>query len=147
MRRLQHLRPAKGAKRKKTRRGCGGGSGSGGTAGRGHKGQKHRSKVSPWFEGGQMPIQRRLTHKGFNNRRFATEYQVVNVELLARFEDGAEVDPAALKKAGLISSVNRPVKILGRGELQRELSVRAHAFSARAAELIRKAGGNVEVLG
>jgi len=147
VRRLQHLRPAKGAKRKKTRKGCGGGSGSGGTAGRGHKGQKHRNKVQPWFEGGQMPIQRRLTHKGFNNRRFATEYQVVNVELLDRFEDGAEVDPAALKEAGLISSVNRPVKILGRGELTRELSVKAHRFSARAKELIEKTGGKVEVLG
>jgi len=146
VRRLQHLRPAKGAKKKKTRRGCGGGSGSGGTAGRGHKGQKHRSKVSPWFEGGQMPIQRRLTHKGFNNRRFATEYQVVNVELLGRFEDGTVVDPATMKKAGLISSTNKPVKILGRGTMERELDVKAHAFSARAAELIRQAGGNVEVL-
>ena len=147
MRRLQHLRPAKGAKRDRRRKGCGGGSGTGGTAGRGHKGQKHRSSIKPWFEGGQMPIQRRLTHKGFNNRRFATEYQVVNVELLSRFEDGAEVNPAVLKKAGLISSTNKPVKILGRGELQRELSVKAHAFSARAAETIRNAGGNVEVLG
>jgi large subunit ribosomal protein L15 len=146
MRRLQHLRPAKGARRKSVRRGSGNSARRGGTSGRGEKGQKHRSKVKPWFEGGQMPIQRRLTHKGFNNKRFTTEYQVVNVSFLRRFEEGSEVTPDTLKQAGLISSRHKPVKILGQGELDRKLTVKAHAFSGTAAEKIRSAGGEAEVL-
>ncbi|MBD3368915.1 50S ribosomal protein L15 [Candidatus Fermentibacteria bacterium] len=146
MRRLQHLRPAKGARRKNVRRGSGRSARRGGTSGRGEKGQKHRSKVKNWFEGGQMPIQRRLTHKGFNNRRFSKEYQIVNVSFLQRFEDGTEVTPDVLKEAGLISSRRKPVKILGDGELERKLKVKAHAFSEKAAEMIRSTGGEAVVL-
>jgi large subunit ribosomal protein L15 len=146
MRRLQHLRPAKGATKSRTRRGCGSGSGKGGTSGKGHKGQRARTSIKPWFEGGQMPIQRRLTHRGFSNARFATGYQTVNVGLLGRFEKDSVVTPDTLKEAGLISSRQKPVKILGNGSLEHGLTVCAHAFTKRAAEVIREAGGTAEVL-
>ena len=147
MRRLQHLRPAKGAVREPLRRGCGDGTGVGGTAGKGHKGQKARGKVHPWFEGGQQPIQRRMTHKGFNNARFASVYQVVNIGMLDRFAPDTVVTPDELKDAGLISSRLKPVKILGHGTLSVRLTVCAHAFTKKAADAITGAGGAVEVLG
>lgn len=146
MRRLQHLRPAAGATRERKRRGCGDGTGNGGTAGKGHKGQRARGSVHPWFEGGQLPLQRRLSHKGFNNARYTTVYQVVNVGFLARFPEDSVVTPDELRDAGLISSRLRPVKILGTGTLSTRLTVCAHAFSSSAAGAIRQAGGAVEVL-
>jgi large subunit ribosomal protein L15 len=135
VRRLQHLRPARGAVREPKRRGCGDGTGIGGTAGKGHKGQRARGK-----------IQRRLTHRGFSNVRFARVYQVVNIGMLGRFSDDTVVTPEELKGAGLISSRLRPVKILGEGSLSSRITVCAHAFSRSAAEAITGAGGAVEVL-
>jgi len=146
MRRLQHLRPAKGATKARTRKGCGIGSGKGGTSGRGHKGQKARTSIKPRFEGGQLPIQRRLTYRGFSNARFTTEYQTVNVGLLNRFDKDSVVTPDSLKDAGLVSSRQKPVKILGNGSLEHGLTVCAHAFSKKAVEVIREAGGTAEVL-
>ncbi|HOP25866.1 MAG TPA: 50S ribosomal protein L15 [Candidatus Sabulitectum sp.] len=146
MRRLQHLRPAQGAKKDRKRRGCGLGTGNGGTAGKGHKGQKARSTVHPWFEGGQMPIQRRMTHKGFSNARHAKQYQVVNIGLLEKFEEGTVVTPELMKKAGMISSRIRPVKILGDGKLTKNLTVCADAYTESALKAITEAGGTVEVL-
>lgn len=146
MRRLQHLRPAKGAKRTGSRRGCGEASGRGGTAGKGHKGQRARAKIHPWFEGGQMPLQRRLTHKGFNNTRFAKNYQVVNVEQLNRFPEDSVVTPDVLKEKGLISSRFKLVKVLGKGKLEKRITVCANAFSVSASDAISKAGGAIEVL-
>jgi len=147
VRRLQTLKPAQGAKRERKRRGCGDGTGVGGTAGRGHKGQKARGKVHPWFEGGPLPIQRRLSHKGFTNARFREDYQVVNVGHLGRFAVDTVVTPDSLRDAGLISSRLKPVKILGYGRLTVRLTVCAHAFSEKAVGAITEAGGAVEVLG
>ncbi|NOQ22122.1 MAG: 50S ribosomal protein L15 [Candidatus Aegiribacteria sp.] len=146
MRRLQHLRPARGATKVSSRRGRGRGTGTGGTSGKGHKGQRARSSIQPWFEGGQMPVQRRMSHKGFNNTRFARAFQIVNVENLDRFAADSVVTPDRMKDAGLVSSRFRPVKILGRGELKKALTVCAHSFSSSAAEMIESAGGSVEVL-
>lgn len=143
---MQHLRPARGATSDSSRRGRGRGTGKGGTSGKGHKGQRARSSIQPWFEGGQMPIQRRMSHKGFNNARFATKYQTVNVERLERFEADTVVTVDLMKESGLISSRFKPVKILGKGEIKKALTVCAHAFSSGAAELIEAAGGTVEVL-
>jgi len=146
MRRLQHLRPAQGAKKDRKRRGCGLGSGTGGTAGKGHKGQRARSSIQPWFEGGQMPIQRRMTHKGFSNARHAVRYQVVNIGMLNRFEKDSVVTPDILKVAGLISSRLKPVKILGNGQLEHSLTVCASAYTESAVKAITEAGGTAEVL-
>jgi large subunit ribosomal protein L15 len=146
VRRLQHLRPASGAVRKPKRRGCGDGTGIGGTAGKGHKGQRARAKISPGFEGGQLPLQRRLSHRGFSNARFATVYQVVNIGMLGRFADDTVVTPEELKEAGLISSKQRPVKVLGKGTLASRITVCAHAFSRSAIDAITAAGGAIEVL-
>lgn len=146
MRRLQHLRPAQGAKKDRKRRGCGMGTGNGGTAGKGHKGQNARTTVHAWFEGGQMPFQRRMTHKGFSNARHAKKFQVVNVGLLNCFEAGSVVTPETLKAAGLISSRLRPVKILGDGKLERSLTVCADAYTESAVKAITEVGGTVEVL-
>lgn len=143
---LHDLSPVPGSHRDRKRVGRGPGSGTGKTSGRGHKGQKARSggNIARGFEGGQMPLQRRLPKRGFHNP-FRTEYQVVNVRDLAGLE--GEVDPRALKQAGLIGSLRRPVKILGEGELSAALEVRAHAFSGSAREKIEGAGGSVRVLG
>jgi large subunit ribosomal protein L15 len=146
VRRLQHLRPAQGAKKERNRRGCGQGSGNGQTAGKGHKGQKARSSVQPWFEGGQMPIQRRMTHKGFSNARHTVKYQVVNIGMLNRFEKDSVVTPDVLKLAGLISSRMKPVKILGSGQLEHSLTVCASAYTESAVKAITEAGGTAEVL-
>ena len=143
---LGNLTPPKGATKKKKRLGIGPGSGTGKTAGRGHKGQKARSggKIRAGFEGGQMPLQRRLPKVGFNNV-FRTVYQIVNLEDIARKSLSGEISSAILKKAGLVSSVNRPVKILGRGDISMVLQVKVDAVSASAAEKIVKAGGSVDI--
>lgn len=140
---LESLKRPKGAKRSAKRVSRGPGSGVGKTAGRGHKGQKARSggRVKPWFEGGQMPLQRRLPKRGFRPYK-RTEYQVVNLRDLGRVV-GDEATPETMKEAGLIGSLRRPVKILGEGELDRALKVAAHAFSRTAREKIESAGGAV----
>lgn len=143
---LHDLSPSQGSHRDRKRVGRGEGSGSGKTAGRGQKGQKARSggSVHPRREGGQMPLIRRIPKRGFTNIN-RVEYQAVNVRDLARFE--GEVGPEALSQAGLVRSAKRPVKVLGTGEIDRALSVSAHAFSASARQKIEAAGGSVTVLG
>lgn len=143
---LHELMPAEGATKNPKRIGRGHGSGNGKTAGKGHKGQKARAGRGqrPGFEGGQMPLQRRVPKRGFNNI-FAKEYSIVNVSALEVFDDGAVVDAAALAEKGLIRSACENVKVLGNGELSKKLTVTASAFSATAAEKIQKAGGTAEV--
>ena len=130
------------------RKGRGAGSGNGKTAGRGHKGQNARSGggVRPGFEGGQMPLYRRLPKRGFNNKRFALDYIEVNVSDLEKLADGTEVTAASLAEAGIITlpKVNDGVKILGNGELTKKLTVKAAKFTASAKEKIEKAGGTAE---
>jgi large subunit ribosomal protein L15 len=145
---LSNLRPPKGAKHAKKRVGRGAGSGTGVTAGRGHKGAQSRSgyKRKRGFEGGQMPLHRRVPKRGFHNP-FRVEYAVVNLDAIAdRFEAGAEVTPERLREAGLVHGRKAPIKVLGRGELTKALTIRAHKFSGRAAERIAAAGGTAEVL-
>ena len=145
---LSNLRPAEGSKHSDNfRRGRGHGSGNGKTAGRGHKGQWARSGggVRPGFEGGQMPLARRLPKRGFNNI-FGTTYAPVNVSALERFENGTEVTTELLLETGVISKALDGVKILGNGELTKSLTVKAAAFSASAKEKIEKAGGKAEVI-
>jgi large subunit ribosomal protein L15 len=145
---LNDLRPAKGAKRARRRVGRGPGSGRGKTAGRGHKGQKSRSGYSRrfGFEGGQMPLVRRIPKRGFSNR-FRVEYQVVNLRDLDRvFDDGETVSPELLIGKGLIRSGAERVKILAAGELTKKLTVQAHRFSQSAKAAIEQAGGSCEVL-
>ena len=143
---LNDLSPAPGSVKKAYRKGRGAGSGNGKTAGKGHKGQKARSGggVRPGFEGGQMPLQRRIPKRGFNNI-FAKEYVAINVDVLNRFEDGAVVDAEAISKAGIVKNTRDGIKILGRGELNRKLTVVAVAFSESAKEKIEAAGGKAEV--
>lgn len=140
---LESIKPPKGVKRTSKRLGRGIGSGVGKTAGRGHKGHKSRSggRTKPRFEGGQMPLQRRLPKRGFRPYR-RVEYQVVNVGHLERVQ-GDEALPETMKAAGLIRSLRRPVKVLGYGEIGRAIRVTAHAFSTSAREKIEKAGGEV----
>ena len=130
------------------RKGRGAGSGNGKTAGRGHKGQNARSGggVRPGFEGGQMPLYRRMPKRGFNNKRFAPQYIEVNVGDLEKFVDGAEVTAEILSAAGIISlpKINDGIKILGNGELTKKLTVKAVKFTASAKEKIEKAGGTAE---
>ena len=145
---LHELQPAAGSVKDVKRIGRGHGSGSGKTAGKGHKGQKARSggSIRPGFEGGQMPLQRRMPKRGFNNI-FATEYATVNVsDLEARFDNGAVVDADALKACGLLKETLDGVKILGNGELTKSLTVKAAKFTAGAQEKIEKAGGKAEVI-
>lgn len=144
---LHELSPAPGSTKKAFRKGRGPASGNGKTAGKGHKGQNARSGggVRPGFEGGQMPLQRRLPKRGFNNI-FAKEYVTLNVQDLNRFEDGAVVDANSLKEIGLIKKTLDGIKILGKGELTRKLTVNASAFSESAKEKIEKAGGKAEVI-
>ena len=146
---LDKLKPADRSKFKKKRVGRGPGSGLGKTAGRGHKGAQSRSGYSfkRGFEGGQMPLHRRVPKRGFNNI-FRTEYDVVNLDQLeSRFDKGAEVTPATLRAVGLVSSKTSLVKILGRGELTKALNVQAHKFSGKAAEKLAAAGGKAEAIG
>ena len=146
---LSNLKPADGAKHSKKRIGRGHGSGQGTQAGRGHKGAKSRSGFTfkRGFEGGQMPLHRRIPKRGFHNP-FRIEYVVVNLDTLAeRFEDGTVITPELLVESGLVSQARRPVKVLGRGDVSKKLTVRAHKFSGKAAEKIAAAGGAAEVLG
>lgn len=144
---LHELKPAEGANTPAYRKGRGHGSGNGKTAGYGHKGQKARSGVKKaGFEGGQMPLQRRLPKRGFNNI-FATEYVTVKIsDLEARFEANSVVDAEAMKAAGLIKKTLDGVKVLGNGELTKALTVKAAAYTASAKEKIEKAGGKAEVI-
>ena len=145
---LYELQPAAGSVKDVKRIGRGHGSGNGKTAGKGHKGQKARSggSIRAGFEGGQMPLQRRMPKRGFNNI-FATEYATVNVSALEeRFEAGATVDAEALKACGLVKDAKDGIKILGNGELTKSLTVKAAKFTASAQEKIEKAGGKAEVI-
>ncbi len=144
---LSNLQPAEGSRRARKRLGRGPGSGLGKTSGKGHKGQNARSGggVKPGFEGGQMPLQRRLPKRGFTplNKK---EFVLVNLRDLELFEAGSVVDMEALGKAGLINKVKDGIKILGDGELTKALTVKAHKFSKSAEEKIKAAGGTVEIL-
>ena len=144
---LHELSPAEGSVTPAYRKGRGPGSGNGKTAGKGHKGQNARSGggVRPGFEGGQLPLYRKLPKRGFYNR-FAKEYSVVNVEALNKFEDGTVVDLAALAAAGVVSQPKSALKILGKGELAKKITVKAAVFSASAKEKIEAAGGKIEVV-
>lgn len=145
--RLEELRPAEGATRKAKRLGRGVGSGSGKTAGKGHKGQKARSGgvKGAGFEGGQMPLQRRIPKRGFTNI-FRKEYAVVNLDDLAKVAGSDPVTPEMLHAKGVIRNMKDGVKILGMGELKTKLTVRAHKFSKSALEKIQAAGGKAEVI-
>ena len=144
---LHELSPEPGSRKKRTRRGRGLGSGLGKTSGRGQKGQNSRSGggVRTGFEGGQMPLYRRLPKRGFKNI-FAKEYAEVNVSSLNRFEDGAVVDPVALIEEGILKNVFDGVRILGDGELTKKLTVKANGFTKSAENKIKAAGGEVEVI-
>lgn len=144
---LYELSPASGSTKEVKRVGRGHGSGWGKTAGKGHKGQNARSGggVRPGFEGGQMPMTRRIPKRGFNNI-FATKYATVNVADLDRFVDGTVVDAELLVASGLVKKTLDGIKVLGNGELSKNLTVKAAAFSASAKEKIEKAGGKAEVM-
>ncbi len=144
---LHELSPAVGSTKESKRIGRGHGSGQGKTAGKGHKGQKARAGhgMRPGFEGGQMPLQRRVPKRGFNNI-FAEQWAAINVAALEVFEDGAAVDAAALVEKGIIKKANMPIKVLGNGNLTKKLDVKLNAFSANAAEKIAAAGGKTEVI-
>lgn len=144
---LHELSPAAGSNTKAFRKGRGNGSGNGKTAGRGQKGQWARSGggVRVGFEGGQMPLSRRIPKRGFNNI-FAKPLESVNVSVLEKFEDGAVVNAQALLEKGILSKCQYGVKILGNGQLSKKLTVQASAFSASAKEKIEAAGGKVEVV-
>jgi large subunit ribosomal protein L15 len=146
---LNNLRPPKGAKHAKKRIGRGPGSGHGKTASRGSKGAKSRSgfRFKRGFEGGQMPLHRRVPKRGFHNP-FRVEYAVVNLDTLGEvFDAGSSVTPELLRERGLVRQAHAKVKVLGRGELTKQLTVRAHKFSGSAAEKIAAAGGVAEVIG
>ena len=144
---LDSLKPSKGSIKNKKRIGRGHGSGLGKTSGRGHKGAGQRSgnKRRPWFEGGQMPLARRLPRRGFTNI-FKEEIQIVNISDLNRIEKNSEIDPVVLQENGMIRSSLKPVKILGEGDIDKKLNVTASAFSASAKNKIEKAGGKATIL-
>ena len=145
---LNNLRPPKGAKHSKTRVGRGHGSGQGKTAGRGHKGAQSRSGWGKkrGFEGGQMPLHRRVPKRGFNNP-FRVEYAVVNLDTLVEvFDGGSDVTPELLRERGLVREKRARIKVLGRGDVTKKLTVRAHKFSESAAQKIAAAGGVAEVI-
>jgi len=144
---LSNLRPAEGSKHSNNfRRGRGHGSGNGKTAGKGHKGQKARSGAPrPGFEGGQMPLYRRIPKRGFHNRN-TKEIVAINLEVLERFEDGATVSVDTLVETGIVKNPRDGVKILGRGELTKKLNVQVNAYSASAKEKIEALGGTAEVI-
>jgi large subunit ribosomal protein L15 len=145
---LSNLKPSEGSKHSKKRVGRGQGTGQGVQAGRGHKGAKSRSgfKFKRGFEGGQMPLHRRIPKRGFHNL-FRVEYAVVNLDTLAeRFDADTVVTPALLRERGLIHSMRQPIKVLARGDVSKKLTVQAHKFSGKAAEKIAAAGGTAEVL-
>ena len=144
---LHELSPAAGSNPKSYRKGRGPGSGNGKTAGKGHKGQNARSGggVRPGFEGGQLPLYRRLPKRGFTNR-FAKNYTIVNLDVLNCFEDGTVVDAALLLAEGIVSTVRDGIKVLGKGEITKKLTVKAAVFSASAQEKIEAVGGKTEVV-
>jgi large subunit ribosomal protein L15 len=145
---LNNLRPPRGMKHPKKRIGRGQGSGNGKTAGRGHKGAKSRSgyKFKRGFEGGQMPLHRRVPKRGFHNP-FRVEYEVVNLDtLVLKFDTGAVITPELLREHGMVSRGTNKVKILARGDVDKALTVRAHKFSGKAAEKIAAAGGTAEAI-
>ncbi len=144
---LSNLKYAPGSRRGNKRVGRGEGSGHGCTAGRGNKGQKSRSgsKRRDWFEGGQMPLQRRLPKFGFYHYRKVV-YQIVNVGDLNRIENKTEITPEVLQEAGLIKHANRPIKLLGDGNLKKKFNVKVHAISKSAKEQVEKLGGTVKLL-
>jgi large subunit ribosomal protein L15 len=146
--RLHDLKPRPGAKHRRKRLGQGESSGHGKTSGRGGKGQTARSgsSIRIGFEGGQMPLIRRIPKRGFNNKRHATTYIPVNVESLNVFEDGAKVDAAALRSLGLANGPGHGIKILATGEVTKKLSVMAHKFSAQARKKIEAKGGTCELV-
>ena len=145
---LHTIKPTEGAIKVRTRVGRGVGSGLGKTSGRGEKGQKARSGYShkPGFEGGQLPLYRRLPKRGFTNAKFKTVYAVINLSDLNNFENGAVVSPELLKEMGLIKNQLDGIKVLGNGVLEKKLTVRAHKFSEKAKEEIEKLGGKIEVI-
>ncbi len=145
---LGHLKYARGSRKKVKRIGRGEGSGHGGTSTKGNKGLKSRSgpHIKAWFEGGQMPLQRRLPKFGFVNI-FRKPFEIVNLSALERLDKPGKINAESLYKAGLIENAKSPVKILGNGEITKALHVEAHAVSASAKEKIEKAGGSVTVLG
>ena len=145
---LHELRPNEKAFKTRKRVGRGPGSGLGKTSGRGQKGQNARSGggVRPGFEGGQLPLFRRLPKRGFSNAKFKTEYAVINLSDLNKFEDGAIVTPEILKEMGILKNQLDGVKVLGNGKLEKKLTVKAHRFSKTAQEEIEKMGGKAEVM-
>lgn len=144
---LHELKPNPGSIKNKKRLGRGTATGQGKTAGRGQDGQNSRAGggTRPGFEGGQMPLYRRIPKRGFTNI-FATNYSEINIDTLNRFEDGTEVTPEMLKELGIVKKQLDGVKVLGRGELEKKLTVKAHKFSKSAIEKIEAAGGKVEVI-
>ena len=146
---LHELSPQEGSVKNRFRKGRGAGSGNGKTAGKGHKGQNARSGggVRPGFEGGQLPLYRKLPKRGFKNVRFGKQYTVINVEALNKFNDGEVVDSAALLAKGIIADLAKNgVKVLGEGELTKKLTVKASVFSGAAQEKIEAVGGKTEVV-
>ena len=142
---LHELKPAEGSRQVRNRVGRGTSSGNGKTAGRGQKGQKARGKVRLGFEGGQMPLFRRMPKRGFKNIN-RKEYAIVNLETLNKFENGAEVTPALLVESGIIKDEKDGIKVLGNGTLNKQLTVKASKFSASAKEAIESKGGKAEVI-
>lgn len=145
---LHTMKPQDGARTARKRVGNGTGSGLGKTCGKGHKGQNARSGggVRPGFEGGQLPLYRRLPKRGFTNANFKTEYAVINLSDLNQFEDGAVVTPELLKEMGILKNQLDGVKVLGNGLLEKKINVKAHKFSKVAKEQIEKLGGKAEVI-
>ena len=145
---LHELRPSEGAFKTSKRLGRGTGSGLGKTSGKGHKGQNARSGggVRPGFEGGQLPLFRRLPKRGFSNAMFKVEYSTINVSDLEKFEDGAIVTPELLKEMGILKKQLAGVKVLGNGQLTKKITVKAHKFSGSAVEKIEAIGGKAEVI-
>ncbi len=145
---LHELRPSEGAFKTSKRLGRGTGSGLGKTSGKGHKGQNARSGggVRPGFEGGQLPLFRRLPKRGFSNAMFKVEYATINVSDLEKFENGAVVTPELLKEMGILKKQLAGVKVLGNGELTKKITVKAHKFSQSAIEKIEAIGGKAEVI-
>ena len=144
---LASLKPAPGSLKNRKRLGRGPGTGTGKTSGKGHKGQKSRSgyKRKAWHEGGQMPLQRRLPKRGFTNI-FRVDYQEVNISRLAAL-DSSEITPELLRQRGLVRKKNKHIKVLGAGEIEKAINVKAHAFSRSAIEKMEKAGGKIEIIG
>lgn len=145
---LNTMHPAEGATSKRKRLGRGIGSGTGKTAGKGHKGQNARSGggVRPGFEGGQLPLYRRLPKRGFSNARFKVRYASINLSDLNKFEDGSVITPELLKEVGFVKNQLDGIKVLGQGTLEKKLTVRANKFSAKAQAEIERLGGKTEVM-